>query len=229
VRPIAVRASNHLRRPVLSQTRLLDGGLRDAAQDFRIAGPTVIDEDDVSTGDRDIGQKVAVRRRPDGGDTEGEGEGVGVLPRYLQQGSAGERIDRFLNAGEPHGVAMCRVGVGWISGFRTDHFFEDQQIALAKVEDPSVVGGILFLVIGRRSMRGDVLGRVIRPIFGKSRSVDQGGCGGTPQQAALGVSPGVDGDFVLGTLKGEGVSGNFLHGLEHLKVRARDAGEVFPR
>jgi hypothetical protein len=44
---------------------------------------------------------------------------------------------------------MRRIGVGWIPGLRADHFFEEQQIALAKVEVPPVLDGVFFLVIGR--------------------------------------------------------------------------------
>ena len=51
-----------------------------------------------------------------------------------------ERIDAARDLGEPHCLAMTRVGVGGIAGLGTDDLLEDQDVARLETQDAVAAG-----------------------------------------------------------------------------------------
>src|SRR5581483_629627 len=122
-------------------------------------------------------------------EAERKWQGVCFVPGDLQNVLIVQFILRRLHAGQTYNMAVGRIGVSRLTGFRPLHFLEEQEIAWFEMQHGARI--------------------IITPIL-------QGGRGCAARQTALLVVPGIETDLVAHLIKSERLCRIFHQRLEYL-------------
>ena len=206
----------------------------------------MIHEHHVAAGDADVGQQGALRRRPDRGEAEREGQRVGHRP--LDHDDRRGDLDLGRAALVWFGVVarsghLLRVGLGNVHALAKErvvagpHAGEPHGVAMGGIGVGGVAGARPHYLLEDQHIAGpqvaqrahqpalrDAAGLVVANHF---PPVLQGRRGCAAREAALGVAPGVERDGIMGLVEVELAAlsqRTRKHLLEQLAVRAAQLG-----